>query len=315
MTLIDEASRAHVDHQSHTAERGDQSRPPVGHERQGHPDGRQPPEHDADVDRHLPHDPGTDQQADIGTQPVLRRTRGGHPPSEQVVEQAETVQGNRVAFDEGESVPIYMGAIGAFTDYDLEAGVRADPDRGLGTAVVDTMQGMSRRFGGVTSIIVVYERVPGDVEFLGGKSIWQPAASSVPVLPSYVDLDFKALSLGRYFTTTFIADDQEDNASSQAITMVGDLYINFGNVGVVIGMIAWGLAIGRLDKLVGPSTATRVGALVYLGHILIGLERNVAYLLVNGAIRVMVLLLVLRAVARWGRRETNSARLLRAESA
>jgi len=226
-----------------------------------------------------------------------------------------TVQGNRVAFDEGESVPIYMGAISAFTDYDLESGVRADPDRGLNDAVVDTMQGMSRRFGGVTSIIVVYERVPNDVEFLGGKSLWQPAASSVPMLPAHLDLEFQVLSMGRYFTTTFIAVDQEENASSQAITMLGDLYLNFGNVGVVLGMLAWGIAIGRLDKLVSPTSATRVGALVYLGHILIGVERNVAYLFVNGAIRVMVLLLVFRAVARWGQRETSASRLVHAGAA
>ena len=90
----------------------------------------------------------------------------------------------------------------------------------------------------------------------------------------------------------------------------GDLYLNFGNVGVVLGMLAWGLAIGRLDKLVGPTSATRVGALVYLGHVLIGVERNVAYLFVNGAIRVMVLLLVLRAVARWGSREVAPRRLV-----
>ena len=226
-----------------------------------------------------------------------------------------TVQGNRVAFDEGENIPIYMGGIAAFTDYDLEAGVRAEEGRGAGGALVDTMQGMSRRFGGVTSIVVVHERVPEDVEFLGGKSLWQPAASSVPLLPAYLDLEFNVLSLGRYFTTTFIADDQEENASSQAITMVGDLFLNFGNAGVVIGMLLWGLVIGRLDKLAGPSSATRVGALVYLGHILVGVERNVAFLAVNGAIRVMVLLLVLRGVARWGSRESNARRFLHAGAA
>ena len=218
-----------------------------------------------------------------------------------------TVQGNRVAFDVGDSRPIYSGAVGALFDYDLEAGVRADPDRSLIGGVSDTVQAVSRRFGGVTSIMVVHERVPQDVAFLRGQSLWEPALSSVPVVPIYVDLEFTALSLGRYFSTNFIAVDQDDNTASQAITIVGDLYLNFGNAGVVIGMLVFGLITGGLDRIVGPLTPTHVGGLAYLGQIFISIERNVAYVAVNGAIRVVLLLLLLRAVTRWGRR--NATRL------
>ncbi len=220
------------------------------------------------------------------------------------------IQGNRVAFDEGDSVSLLEAPFVAFTTYDFEAGVTAAPDRTLGTATAQVFKGMSRRFGGVTSIIVLHEQVPSEVEFLGGTSIWQPAMSSVPVASGYFELDFEVLSLGRYFTQTFIAPDQPDNTSSQAITMLGDLYLNFGNAGVGVGFLLWGMFVGTLDRRFIPTTATRVGALAYLGHLLIGVERNVAYVGVNTAIRLVVLLLVLRGVARWGARETTPRRML-----
>lgn len=211
-----------------------------------------------------------------------------------------TIQGNRVAFDEGDSIPIYEAPLVAFTTYDFEAGVTAEPDRSFTEANLQIVKGMSRRFGGVTSIVILYERVPEHTDHVGGRSLWQPAVSAIPVASGYFDLEFSVLSMGRYFTQNFYAPDQPDNASSQAITMLGDFYLNFGNAGVFIGFLIWGLMIGKLDRLFPPITATRVGAMVYLGHILIGVERNVAFLGVNSAIRVTVLLLVLRGVARWG---------------
>ena len=220
------------------------------------------------------------------------------------------IQGNRVAFDEGDSVSLIEAPFVAFTTYDFEAGVTAAPDRTLDTATAQVLKGMSRRFGGVTSIIVLHEQVPSEVGFLGGTSIWQPAMSSVPVASGYFDLDFQVLSLGRYFTQTFIAPDQPDNTSSQAITMLGDLYLNFGNAGIGVGFLLWGMFVGTLDRRFTPTTATRVGAVAYLGHLLIGVERNVAYVGVNTAIRLVVLLLVLRGVARWGSRETAPRRMI-----
>lgn len=220
------------------------------------------------------------------------------------------IQGNRVAFDEGDSIPLYEAPFVAFTTYDFEAGVTAEPDRTFLEANSQIVKGMSRRFGGVTSIVILYERVPEHNEHLGGRSLWQPAVSAVPVVSGYFDLEFRVLSMGRYFTQTFMAPDQPDNASSQAITMLGDFWLNFGDAGVFIGFVIWGLAIGKLDRMFPPITATRVGAMVYLGHILIGVERNVAFLGVNAAIRLTVLLLVLRGVARWGDAEGPTKQLL-----
>ena len=221
-----------------------------------------------------------------------------------------TIQGNRVAFDEGDSIPLYEAPLVAFTTYDFEAGVTAEEDRTLLEANAQIVKGMSRRFGGITSIVILYERVPEYNDHLGGQSLWQPAVSAIPVVSGYFDLEFQVLSMGRYFTRTFMAPDQPDNASSQAITMLGDFWLNFGDAGVFIGFIIWGLAIGKLDRTFAPVTATRVGAMVYLGHILIGVERNVAFLSVNASIRLTVLLLVLRGVARWGDVEGSTKRML-----
>ncbi|MEZ5280686.1 MAG: hypothetical protein R2770_09440 [Acidimicrobiales bacterium] len=220
------------------------------------------------------------------------------------------VQGNRIAWDAGEPVPLWKGAIVPFTTYDYESGHVADPNRDLVDAAVSVGKGMSRRFGGATSLILVRERVPTDVDHLGGKSLWQPAVSAMPVVAGWYDLEFSTLSLGRYFTTTFVAPDQPENSSSQAITMPADLYLNFGDTGVVLGLLVFGFVVGRVDRLFHPGSATRVGALVYLGHVLVGIERNVAYVGVNAAIRLVVLLLVLRGVARWGALQGSARRTL-----
>jgi len=217
-----------------------------------------------------------------------------------------TVQGNRVAFDLGDDVPIYEAAVAAITDYNIESGLRGRPGRPPNEAAWDVVQGLSRRFGGVTGIIVLHEKVPRETEFQNGKSIWQPILSSVPLAPNYVHLEFPQLSLGRYFTTEFIADNPDDNLSSQAITMPGDLYLNFGFWGAVIGMGLWGVATGRIDRTFPPTSATKVGVIVFVGHILIGVERNVGFLAVNGAIRVTLVLLLLRAAARWGERQRGA---------
>ncbi len=220
------------------------------------------------------------------------------------------IQGNRFAFDDGEPISLFEGPIVALTKYDFESGVRAEPGRTTLDAATSVAKGMSRRFGGVTAVILLREQVPGEIDHLGGDSIWQPAVSAIPVVSGQVDLDFRILSLGRYFTTTFIAPDQQENTSSQAITMLGDLYLNFGDAGVLIGFLLWGVFVGGIDRTFPPTSATRVGAIVYLGHVLIGIERNVAYLGVNVAIRLTILLLVLRGVARWGDRMDTPSRVL-----
>ncbi len=218
-----------------------------------------------------------------------------------------TIQGSRIAFDEGDEISIIEAPLVGFTTYDFEAGVTAEPDRSFLEVNLQIAKGMSRRFGGVSSIVILHEKVPAETPFLGGDSLWQPALSAVPVVSGYFDLDFAILSLGRYFTQTFVAPDQPDNPSSQAITMLGDFYLNFGEAGILVGFLLWGIMVGKLDRLFVPTSATRVGAVAYLGHVLIGIERNVAFLGVNTAIRVTVLLLVLRGVARWGTYEPLTA--------
>ena len=217
-----------------------------------------------------------------------------------------TVQGGRVAHDLGDEVPIYRAGVAAITDYNIESGQRGRDGRTPNEAAWDVVQGMSRRFGGVTGIIVLHEKVPEEKPFLDGLSIWQPVLSSVPLATNYIHLEFPQLSLGRYFTVEFIAENPDENLSSQAITMPGDLFLNFGFWGAVIGMSLWGVMAGKLDRTFPPTSATKVGVIVYLGHILIGVERNIGYLTVNTAIRVTLVLFLLRAAARWGSRQRGS---------
>lgn len=217
-----------------------------------------------------------------------------------------TVQGNRIAYDLGDDVPIYRAAVDEVTEYNIESGLRGRPGRPPVEAATDIVQGLSRRFGGVTGIIVIHEKVPSEKPYLNGLSIWQPVVSSIPIAPNFINLEFPQLSLGRYFTVEFIADNPDENLSSQAITMPGDLYLNFGFWGAVLGLGLWGVAMGKLDRTFPPSSATKVGVIVYLSHILIGVERNIAFLTVNAAIRVTLVLLLLRAAARWGERQSGA---------
>ena len=78
--------------------------------------------------------------------------------------------------------------------------------------------------------------------------------------------------------------------------MPGDLYLNFGGIGVVIGMLAIGLLVGFVDRAFASATAFGAGVLAYVGIHLFSVESNVAYVLVTSAIRLGVVFLLLLLV-------------------
>jgi hypothetical protein len=101
------------------------------------------------------------------------------------------------------------------------------------------------------------------------------------------------LSLGRYFATRFWSVNPNSDGSAQAITMPGDLYLNFGGVGVALGMLAIGLLVGFVDRQFASATAFGAGVLAYVGIHLFSVESNVAYVLVTAGIRVGVVFVLL----------------------
>jgi hypothetical protein len=160
-------------------------------------------------------------------------------------------------------------------------------------AVTNVFAGVSQRLYGADALIVSRARTPHTLPFLHGATIWQPALSVVPGIERLVPLKFNTLSNGRFFTTAYWSARPADDPSSQTITFPGDLYINFGGLGVAVGMLALGLLAGLVDARFPATAALGAGTLAYLGTALAGIESNVAYAVVTTLIRLGVVALIL----------------------
>jgi hypothetical protein len=149
------------------------------------------------------------------------------------------------------------------------------------------------RTAGADALMVVRARTPAVIPYQRGTTLWEPAASAVPGATAALGIELTDLSLGRYFATRFWSVNPNEDRSAQAITMPGDLYLNFGGVGVAFGMLAVGLLIGFVDRKFASGTAFGAGVLAYVGMHLFSVESNVAYVLVTSAIRLGVVFLLL----------------------
>lgn len=145
-----------------------------------------------------------------------------------------------------------------------------------------------RRVKGPDSIMAIVARTPDQIPHLGGASILQPMLATVPVVDGLFDLEFTQLSLGRYFNYTYWSYRPDEDTSSQAITFPGDLYLNWGWGGVVIGLGLFGALMGAIDRRYPARTAMGAGLFSYAFIPLLSLERGVAYQLVTFAMRLVI---------------------------
>lgn len=209
-----------------------------------------------------------------------------------------SIQGARVAGDLGDPSFPPPDPITVLTKYNLESGLRQKTDRSVSDALIDTGRALSRRFGGADALVLLHRKAGIREPFQKGKTIWQCAISILPGIASFIHLDFPLLSLGHWFSDHYVTERPGEDPSSQAITMPGDLYLNYGTIGLILGMLLLGLMYGAIDRMFPPNTPLMAGFAFYVCYPLIGLERNLAYPLVGTAIRVGVILFFLGRMKR-----------------
>jgi hypothetical protein len=214
-----------------------------------------------------------------------------------------TVQGERLTG----GANLVSAAHTALFDYDLKTGLPAHQPNPA-AAGNNLLGGVMDRTAGADALMVVRAKTPSVIPFQHGKTIWEPTASAVPGAGAVLGIELNQLSLGRYFASRFWSVNPNEDRSAQAITMPGDLYLNFGGVGVALGMLAFGLLVGFVDRAFRSSTAFGAGVLAYVGIHLFSVESNVAYVLVTSAIRLSVVFALLLVVAVPHRRSTTADR-------
>jgi hypothetical protein len=197
------------------------------------------------------------------------------------------IQGERDATLTGQSAsnPISSLQLG-LGNYDLAYGVPADY-QGIGI-VGNLVNGVLYRLKGADYYIAIADKVPSQVPYQGGRSLWQPALSIIPGAKQFLDLEpqYRQLSLGRYTDQVFVSESPTQDPSSQSTTEPGDLYLNFGIAGVVVGMLILGALYGTFDRVFKINGPVSAGIVAFAGLPLVGLDGNVAYILVTSAVRL-----------------------------
>lgn len=180
-----------------------------------------------------------------------------------------------------------------FTRYNLAYGIEEE-QTGL-SILTNPVLGVLNRVKGPDAIFALRSRVPAEIPFQEGKTVVEPALSIVPV-PLPFALDFNQLSLGRYFSLNFWTLRPDSDQSSQALTVVGDLYLNWGWPGAVIGMSVFGIAIGVADRRYPAASLAGAGILAYSFLPLLSFDRNLAYQVVTVGIRLAFALVLTKLV-------------------
>jgi hypothetical protein len=199
------------------------------------------------------------------------------------------IQGERDATLTGQSVPNPISALQlGLGSYDLAYGVRADY-HGIGI-VGNVVNGVLYRLKGADYYIAITDKVPSVVPYQDGRSLWQPALSILPGAKQFLDLEpqYKQLSLGRYTDQVFVSESPTQDLSSQSTTEPGDLYLNFGIPGVVVGMLILGALYGMFDQAFSITGPISAGVVAFAGLPLVGLDGNVAFVLVTCGLRLVI---------------------------
>lgn len=199
------------------------------------------------------------------------------------------VAGQRIGTNVGEPASLPSALMNALTRYDLESGtVMARPKHGW-DILGDPGAALSRRLSGVESLLIFRRQVPERTEYQAGRTFVLPTLTLLPGGSSLVEgTPFPQLSLGRYYALRFYSLTPQSDPSSQAITWAGELYLNFGTTGIIVGLLFIGALLSAFDQRYPPVSAFNVGVLAYAGTAALGLERNIAYVLVTVVIRLVI---------------------------
>lgn len=206
------------------------------------------------------------------------------------------IQAQRAAEVLGENHGFLPALNRGLTDYDLVTGTYLHKQ---GSAIpLNVLAAMGSRLTGVDALFVLDARVPEVIPFQRGRTIWEPLLSIVPGTNSFTSPELSTLSLGRYTTENFWSLSPNTDTSSQPLTIVGDFWLNFGSIGIMVGLVAFGMLYEFIDLKAPVSSATTAGLFAYAAIPLLEIERNVAYLLVTGGIRYAFGFLILRELRR-----------------
>jgi hypothetical protein len=214
-----------------------------------------------------------------------------------------TVAGMRISDQYQDDATVFTAAYRAFATYDLEGGLPDRQGSGVSNAVTDIVSSTSRRFGGMDSFIVIDSKLSTGGERVGWVSLTDPLLSLVPFTST--DPRFSSLSSGRFFAINYWSARPSTDPSSQAITIIGDLYLALGPAAIMIGMLLFGGLVRLIDTTLKPTTPFAAGAFVYLGLPLLGLERNIDYVLAATALRTITLSVVILLFANGPKRKSQ----------
>jgi len=123
--------------------------------------------------------------------------------------------------------------------------------------VYDTVEGIGKRANNLDSLTMVIRYVPEVVEFQRGTTLNLIFAGFIP-RPIWPDKP--VLKLGRFMTTDIVGSD---SPTSKPVTDVGEFYLNYGILGVPIGMFLLGMTFRAIYAYVWRSYKSRIFQTMY----------------------------------------------------
>lgn len=158
----------------------------------------------------------------------------------------------------------------------------------------------SRRLSGMDSVVLVVDATPDPHPYLRGETYLGLLAAPVPraLWPGKPEL-----ALGRWFTDTYWSPEG-GNPSSQAVTLIGEAYVNGGLVVVAVVLGLLGALLRWAYRLTVPSRRYPELAAVYVFVLLgaLAVERSLALDVVAFLQRLVGVGLALLVLVVWQRR-------------
>jgi hypothetical protein len=170
----------------------------------------------------------------------------------------------------------------------------------------ETAQLVSRRFYGFDSLALAVRFTPGVVPYQDGATLRNLAAGLVPRL---VWPGKPSIGIGYWFATVYWPSPVGVKQVPQSVTHIGELWIDFGWFGVIVGMAILGLLYRILVTAIGPgssSGATIVYAVVLLTAVVVDRDLPLVYVtLIQRLAVVAVVLGTVEVVYRMTRRRRS----------
>jgi hypothetical protein len=167
-----------------------------------------------------------------------------------------------------------------------------------------------RRLAMINSVAVVVRDTPQWVPYARGSTIFMPAVAGF--IPRAFWPDKPIMQSGREFGRTFRVTNYITRATHIGPTITGELYWNFGLIGVIVGMAAIGSIVRMLYRRYGG--LGRVSPVALAIHIVLLVEwvHFVGAVIANGGVVILRLVIMLEAT-RWLARYTGLVTVEEAE--